>query len=302
MFAEISANATDLFDLCHPNSLGNSRHFQELSNGVPVCFAENPSVDHQDIFSLEHDSEVDMKTCSVKEDGRQAFDDASSKDVDQTHKGRSMALVPIPSLQNKPSPVQNRLRSLKNIPGDQLVLVPISMLSLKSSSLYPFTIPQEPGSRCSIQCNTLSEISFDTKSNQMISDANNIDATQTNTTLNVEKSTREDNAHKSNPSYIQNEETLRYEKIEEPFYSPPSPSTHNQLAIKGRKAEAAHSMHHQDRKKSKRRGQSNDHEYKKKPNICQICGDMAGRHSYYGGRSCPSCRAFFRRFVEVLAT
>jgi len=32
--------------------------------------------------------------------------------------------------------------------------------------------------------------------------------------------------------------------------------------------------------------------------VCGICGDQAGRHSYYGGISCPSCRAFFRRSVQ----
>ena len=31
---------------------------------------------------------------------------------------------------------------------------------------------------------------------------------------------------------------------------------------------------------------------------CKVCGEMAGRHSYYGGEVCPSCRAFFRRSVQ----
>lgn len=35
------------------------------------------------------------------------------------------------------------------------------------------------------------------------------------------------------------------------------------------------------------------------PTICQICGNDAGRHIHYGGRSCASCRAFFRRSVQV---
>jgi hypothetical protein len=32
---------------------------------------------------------------------------------------------------------------------------------------------------------------------------------------------------------------------------------------------------------------------------CPICGNEAGRHVHYGGRACTSCRAFFRRSVQV---
>ena len=32
---------------------------------------------------------------------------------------------------------------------------------------------------------------------------------------------------------------------------------------------------------------------------CQVCGEAAGRHCAYGGRVCPSCRAFFRRSVQT---
>ena len=30
---------------------------------------------------------------------------------------------------------------------------------------------------------------------------------------------------------------------------------------------------------------------------CPVCGDTASSHIHYGGRSCASCRAFFRRSV-----
>ena len=32
--------------------------------------------------------------------------------------------------------------------------------------------------------------------------------------------------------------------------------------------------------------------------LCHVCGEKAGKHSYYGGQVCPSCRAFFRRSVQ----
>ncbi len=34
------------------------------------------------------------------------------------------------------------------------------------------------------------------------------------------------------------------------------------------------------------------------PRLCHVCGEGAGKHSYYGGQVCPSCRAFFRRSVQ----
>ena len=33
--------------------------------------------------------------------------------------------------------------------------------------------------------------------------------------------------------------------------------------------------------------------------VCEVCGDKASNHLHYGGRSCHSCRAFFRRTVEA---
>jgi Zinc finger, C4 type (two domains) len=36
-----------------------------------------------------------------------------------------------------------------------------------------------------------------------------------------------------------------------------------------------------------------------KSTACPICGNEAGRHVHYGGRACTSCRAFFRRSVQV---
>ena len=33
-------------------------------------------------------------------------------------------------------------------------------------------------------------------------------------------------------------------------------------------------------------------------NACNVCLEEAGKHCYYGGQSCTSCRAFFRRSVQ----
>ena len=34
--------------------------------------------------------------------------------------------------------------------------------------------------------------------------------------------------------------------------------------------------------------------------LCLVCGEKAGQHTYYGGKSCQSCRAFFRRSVHII--
>jgi len=49
---------------------------------------------------------------------------------------------------------------------------------------------------------------------------------------------------------------------------------------------------HQNTSKQKSNQQQSDHL------ICEVCGERAGKHSYYGGQVCPSCRAFFRRSVQ----
>ena len=38
---------------------------------------------------------------------------------------------------------------------------------------------------------------------------------------------------------------------------------------------------------------------KKLAYVCKVCGDTASNYIHYGGRSCHSCRAFFRRSIEA---
>ena len=60
---------------------------------------------------------------------------------------------------------------------------------------------------------------------------------------------------------------------------------------------------------SRKRGHENVSIYSNKKRVddsgssafCKVCGDKASTHVHYGGRSCASCRAFFRRSVEAKA-
>lgn len=46
--------------------------------------------------------------------------------------------------------------------------------------------------------------------------------------------------------------------------------------------------------------QTGDHPEPAAPEPCAVCGQPAGKHSYYGGQVCVNCRAFFRYKLEYL--
>merc|ERR1711899_196349 len=43
---------------------------------------------------------------------------------------------------------------------------------------------------------------------------------------------------------------------------------------------------------------ANSTECNNKISCCLVCGSSAGKHIYYGARTCISCRGFFRRSVQ----
>ena len=82
-------------------------------------------------------------------------------------------------------------------------------------------------------------------------------------------------------SHHQHHNNVQYEIIEALPLKLPHPSTRRAPQAK------------QQQKKPTSKAASND-----QPRICHVCGEQAGKHSYYGGQVCPSCRAFFRRSVQ----
>ena len=47
---------------------------------------------------------------------------------------------------------------------------------------------------------------------------------------------------------------------------------------------------------------ANSTECNNKISCCLVCGSSAGKHNYYGARTCISCRGFFRRryFMNII--
>lgn len=81
---------------------------------------------------------------------------------------------------------------------------------------------------------------------------------------------------------------IHYQLIETVHHHPKL--TGKQRVVNPRKMQSVQSA-----TKSKARNASN---VETNPRICHVCGEQAGKHSYYGGQVCPSCRAFFRRSVQ----
>ena len=178
----------------------------------------------------------------------------------------------------------NKKLFLNNNPDNPLVLVPLSMLGLKSSAK--------------------SLIESDAYSNRTM------DAQKTVISYNDSKQVprmHEQNAFYSNESgekYNIHDTTRAKQKIQNlasSNFQRKKPSRDDAILansiVEVRNNKLAHSK---DFKKLRRKCKS-EPEINGSSNLCQICGELAGKHSYYGGRSCQSCRAFFRRSAETLA-
>lgn len=109
-------------------------------------------------------------------------------------------------------------------------------------------------------------------------------------------------AHHSDPN-----QDIHYEVIETiPVESRPSSAAGGLMKFHH------HNHHHQNSSSPDTRMMSRQSRIKKsyskssvqqrpkddKPRLCHVCSEQAGKHSYYGGQVCPSCRAFFRRSVQ----
>ena len=81
-----------------------------------------------------------------------------------------------------------------------------------------------------------------------------------------------------------------------------APFKETELESPGKKEKEAKSSTIQNRLKGGRELGYRSSTTASEGSLCSVCGDQAGRHSYYGAYSCKSCKAFFRRSVTILVT
>ena len=293
--ASVSFNGND------SNSQVSPRNLQSILDGLSKQDVQNTAMDDQIVLSLEPNSDIDMMERSISTDCNSKLDDANSNSEDKKGTEQAISLVSNTRLHDKPFTMHNHQLPLNKKLGDQLVLVPLSMLSLKTSTL-PFSDPA-PGQATQFpgHCNSIEYTSLNNESIEIINDTNRNDIGPPNVKRINLKSTSNENFNDTSVSHQQNRETLRNNKVEQQSYPPISPPKNFQSSNGPSNCISSNSLNQLNKLDSRKRRKTIDHGCTTESNICKVCGEIAGKHNYYGGRSCPSCRAFFRRLVEIFA-
>ena len=264
----------------------------------------NEKSEDMDISGLAQFQQVDLNDANIANlkayNDITIYSDHESKEINSNPKGRHLAptkdksnasnnqQLNIPASGSVEHGFQNFENNnqlyLNNNPDNPLVLVPLSMLGLKSSA------------KSLIQSNAYSSRNVDAQksvisfndSDQMLRkhELNAFDSKECSEKYNLNEATKaKQKVHNLPTSNFQRKKPSKDEAI-----------LTNQIAeIRNNKI-----AHSKDFKKLRRKCKS-EPEINGSSNLCQICGELAGKHSYYGGRSCQSCRAFFRRSAETLA-
>ena len=201
---------------------------------------------------------------------------------------------------DEPSPLSNGLVCLQKKPDDQLVLVPLSMLSLNGYSVTTSNSSPHSISESMNQCHNIRQESSTTTSRIEIGENIDSNATDDIYTDQRELENNLDYTQEKNHALVDyEEENNGQQQDRERFSSLPSLSKNQQHLKKRSNFRENNTLVTADVNKVRRKRQKSGHPMTRESSLCQVCGETAGRHNYYGGRSCQSCRAFFRRSVEI---
>ena len=301
MLSGILGTSTVPFGCNNSNSQASFRNLQVMHDGFFKQDAQNTAMDDQITLGIKLNSDIDMMENSISTDSNSELDYANPNCEDKNPTEQAIPLSLKSRLHYKPFPMHNHQLSLNKKPGDQLVLVPLSMLALKTSTLSVSDpalgqVTQFPGQR-----NSIDHTSLNNKSIEMINGTNNNEISPQNIKQISLRSTSNKSFNDSSLLHQENRENLRNNKLEKQSYPSISPPKNVQSSNRESNCISPNSLNQLNKLESRKRRKTSDHGCTAESNICQVCDEIAGKHNYYGGRSCPSCRAFFRRSVEIFA-
>lgn len=210
---------------------------------------------------------------------------AQTKDKCDTSNFQSFTQSTFGSVEHRFQDFENKKHLfLNNNPDNPLVLVPLSMLGLKSSAKS--VIESDAYSTRTMDAQKTGISFIDSSQAARKHEQNGFDAKESNENYNTHDTTKA---------------KQKIQSLTSSTFQRRKPSRDDAI-LTNQKAETRNNKltHSKDFKKLRRKCKS-EPEINGSSNLCQICGELAGKHSYYGGRSCQSCRAFFRRSAETLA-
>ena len=279
----------------------NLKDLKQIPFSTSDPSAEYATVSNRNTESREKNTYLDINESSFIDDTEQKSHHMQSKIMDNSWTDQATTVALDISMRDKSSPLHNDILSFTNTPDDRLVLVPLSMLSLNSFSMTNTKSTKEPNLLSSKKCNTISQEPSEIKNIPMISDLYTNNLETQNTAKKYPNTISDDGLRKET---LSNQQEGDYERKDDKVYhcgSPISRSDNLQYVKHKTNLKDKNSILLRNNIKPKRKRYKIGQKQKIDSHICQVCGEAAGRHNYYGGRSCQSCRAFFRRTVEIFA-
>ena len=277
------------------------KDLKQVSPSVSDPSAQYATTRNWNSESPEQNTNLDINESFFINDREQESHRMQSKVMDNSWTDQAATVTLDVSMRDKSSHLHNNILPCTNTPDDRLVLVPLSMLSLNSFSMTNTKSTKESNLLSSKKCNTISQEPSEFKTIPMITEFYSNNLTSLNTEKNGPNTMSDDGLRKETLSNQQEREYERKDELLHHCGSPISRSDNLQHVKHKNNLKDTNSILLTNDIKPKRKRYKIGRKQNIDSHICQVCGEAAGRHNYYGGRSCQSCRAFFRRTVEIFA-